>query len=65
MFCFLFYDTDQLLYFSKNLENDIWFGENWFMETDSTATDMSTSLKVDKILYRSRSKYQDILIFYK
>ena len=48
-----------------NPEKDVWFSENWFMETDSTAADMSTSIKVDRVLYRSRSKYQDILIFYK
>ena len=58
-------NQDQLLYFSINPEKNIWFSENWFMETDNTATDMSTSIKVDRILYRSRSNYQDILIFYK
>lgn len=52
---------DQL--FSQNLENDIKSGK-LYMEIDKNFSDLATTIKIDQVLYRSHSKYQDILLFH-
>lgn len=38
--------------------------QNWFRETDPVFwPGQEFSLEIDKILYKQRSKYQDILVF--
>ncbi|XP_055925738.1 spermidine synthase-like [Argiope bruennichi] len=37
--------------------------KGWFSETGSATGDQALSVKVEKILYQGRSKYQDVIIF--
>ncbi|GFY62155.1 spermidine synthase, partial [Trichonephila inaurata madagascariensis] len=39
------------------------FKKGWYTETGSLYSDQALSMKVEKILYHKKSKYQDILIF--
>ena len=39
--------------------------EQWFVERSSLWPGQAQSLRVDKILYQGRSKYQDVLVFHK
>lgn len=40
------------------------FKENWFTETEDNMSH-SFNMKMDKVLYKGKSEYQDILVFNK
>jgi hypothetical protein len=50
---------------SQNLENSSVVNGKYFVEIDKDYSDLATSMKIEKILYHSQSKYQEILIFNK
>ncbi|CAL1286003.1 unnamed protein product [Larinioides sclopetarius] len=39
------------------------FKKGWYTETGTNAGDQAMSVKVEKILYQGKSKYQDIVVF--